>query len=338
VESRIRELEDALERERAFGHAVTDAIHCPLFVVDAAGAISFGGVNVAAEELFGRREEELVGERFAGAIVAPDDRSLAEAWLAADGGTGGEVELRCVAGDGSLRIVTWMSRRLDAALEPRYLLVGLDVTDWRRQEEELRASRARLVEAADAERRRLERNLHDGAQQRLVALSLSLRLAESRLRDQPEAAAVVAGLRAELLEALDELRELAHGLHPAVLTHHGLTPALEGIAARVPIPVDVDVSLAERLPEAAEVAAYYVVAESLTNVQKYAGAQSAAVAVSRADGVAHVEVRDDGVGGADAAGGSGLRGLADRVEALGGRLAVESPPGRGTRVVADIPL
>jgi signal transduction histidine kinase len=203
--------------------------------------------------------------------------------------------------------------------------------------EELKGSRARIIEAAQAERQRLERNLHDGAQQRLVALSLELGLLEERFADDAEAMAALEQTRREVTESLRELRELAQGIHPAVVTGHGLAVALKTLAARAQVPVRLTVDLDGRLPEREEVAAYYVVAESLTNVAKYACASSAAVEVRQADGRLVVEVVDDGVGGADTGGGSGLRGLADRVEALGGRLRVWSPVGGGTRVEAEIP-
>jgi signal transduction histidine kinase len=203
--------------------------------------------------------------------------------------------------------------------------------------DELRGSRARIVEATQRERQRLERDLHDGAQQRLVALALELKLLETRFAKDPEAKQAVDSVRRELTESLDELRDLARGIHPAVLSGHGLAVALESVAARAPVPVKLDVTLDERVPEAVEVAAYYLVAESLTNVAKYAEASSATVAVTRVDRELVVEVADDGVGGADGEAGSGLRGLADRVEALDGRLRIWSPQGGGTRVRAEIP-
>ena len=201
--------------------------------------------------------------------------------------------------------------------------------------EELAASRARIVAAGDAERRRLERNLHDGAQQRLVSLALMLRLAARRHPDDRDLS--LAG--EELGHALQELRELARGIHPAVLSERGLEPAVRAVADRAPVPVELAVGFDERLPEAVEAAAYYVVSEALTNVAKYAGASFVRVTIERVDGgrVARIAVSDDGAGGADPAGGSGLRGLADRVEALGGRLAIDSPPGAGTTLRADIP-
>ena len=215
----------------------------------------------------------------------------------------------------------------------------MDVSERKRQEEEVRASRSRIVAATDAARRRLERNLHDGAQQRLAALSLSLRLAESRLPTDPaQAAELLTAARDELARALDELRELARGLHPNVLTDRGLGPALESLVLRSPFPVDVEVP-GERLAPAIEAAAYYVAAEALANVAKYAHAASAGVHIAEDDerGEIVVEVMDDGIGGADPSRGSGLKGLEDRVAALDGTLEVESPPGAGTRIRARIP-
>jgi signal transduction histidine kinase len=210
--------------------------------------------------------------------------------------------------------------------------------ELRARVEELQTSRARLVEISMFERRRLERDLHDGAQQRLVALSLQLGLARRKLADDPGVGATMLDdARTELERALEELRELARGIHPAVLTDRGLEPAVEALAARTPLPVDVEAMLNDRLPAAVEAAAYFVVAESLTNVAKYAQADHAAVRVGRQDGFAVVEVSDDGVGGADPTAGSGLRGLADRLAALDGRLEVHSPPGGGTVVRANIP-
>jgi signal transduction histidine kinase len=203
--------------------------------------------------------------------------------------------------------------------------------------EELKGSRARIIEVGQTERQRLERDLHDGAQQRLVALSLELGLLEERFEGDPDAKAALDQTRREIMESLRELRELAHGIHPAVVTGHGLAVALKTLVARAPVPVRLTIDLDGRLPERQEVAAYYVVSESLTNVAKYASASSAAVEVRLADGRLLVEIVDDGIGGADTRRGSGLRGLADRVEALGGRLRIWSPGGGGTRVEAEIP-
>jgi signal transduction histidine kinase len=203
--------------------------------------------------------------------------------------------------------------------------------------EELRGSRARVVEAGQRERQRLERDLHDGAQQRLVALSLNLGMLQTRLGADPEAAALLTEARTEIAVSLAELRDLARGLHPAVVSDHGLAVAVESLAARAPVPVRLTVDLPGRLGEAVEVAAYYVVCESLANVGKHARATTASVDVCRVGDQLEVEIVDDGVGGADTERGSGLRGLADRVEALDGVLRVWTPRGGGTRVRAELP-
>jgi signal transduction histidine kinase len=204
--------------------------------------------------------------------------------------------------------------------------------------QELRASRVRIVESADAARRRIERDLHDGAQQQLVALAIELRTARSRLERDPRAAAELLEAAARDLEAaIRELRELARGIHPAVLSDRGLRAALEALAHRIPLPVEIDGSPERRLPETVEAAVYFVVAEALTNVTRYARAGHARVAVTRNGDRVVVEVADDGIGGADPAKGTGLRGLVDRVAALDGRFEVDSPPGRGTTVRAVIP-
>jgi PAS domain S-box-containing protein len=216
-------------------------------------------------------------------------------------------------------------------------LVGIALANAEARQE-LAASRARIVEAGDAERRRLERNLHDGAQQRLVALSLALRVCERKLEQgDEEAGELLRRARDELADALAELRELARGIHPAVLTDHGLVPALEMLAERADVPVEVCAPLAERLPQPVEAAAYYIVAEALTNASKHAQASQVRVDVLRSDHSVLVAVADDGVGDADQSRGSGLRGLRDRVEALGGELAVESPAGAGTTLTARLP-
>jgi signal transduction histidine kinase len=216
------------------------------------------------------------------------------------------------------------NERLDAELRARY--------------EELRASRARLVAAADAARRRIERDLHDGAQQRFVSLALTLRLARNRVEADSQVAELLDRSLEELDAGLGELRELARGIHPAVLSERGLGPALESLAARAPVPVRCVALPDERLPLPVETAAYFVVAEALTNVARYAQASEADVAVTRENGRAVIEVRDDGIGGADPKAGSGLRGIEDRVAALDGRLAVRSPVGGGTVVRAEIPV
>ena len=190
-----------------------------------------------------------------------------------------------------------------------------------------------------AERRRLERNLHDGAQQRLVALALDLSLVQAKIEADPDGAAhLLAAAREELALAIEELRELARGLHPPILTERGLRPALESLARRAPIPVRLEAPLSQRLPEAVEAAVYYLVAEALTNAAKHARAESAIVRLTVCGGCARIEIGDDGVGGAKVRDGGGLRGLAERLEGLGARLEVDSPPGEGTTLTGEIPL
>jgi signal transduction histidine kinase len=196
------------------------------------------------------------------------------------------------------------------------------------------------VEASDAERRRVERNLHDGAQQRLVALSFALRRAHTQLPADaaPELTSTLEAASDQLKAALAELRELARGIHPAILTEAGLGPALRSLAKDSPVPVTVRLDLPDALPAPVVAAAYFVAAEALANVAKYADAGRVELAAEAGRGQLRIEIADDGRGGADPAAGSGLRGLADRVAALGGRLDVRSPVGGGTRVVATLPL
>ncbi len=210
--------------------------------------------------------------------------------------------------------------------------------ELRAKVEEVRASRSRLVEVGWRQRRRLERDLHDGAQQRLVSLALTLRMARDRLGpDGGDAAMLLDRSREELELALSELRELARGIHPAVLADRGLNAAVASLADRAPLPVEVRQVPAERLPEHIELTAYFVISEALTNITKYAAASQAWVRVTHANGRLLLEVGDDGVGGADVARGTGLRGLADRLDAIEGRLYIESEPGRGTTVRATMP-
>jgi PAS domain S-box-containing protein len=298
-------------------------------------------------------------------IVHPDDRQWVEVELRAarpraDAALGAAVdarrsltiEYRIVRADG---VVRWVLERATTVLDQqgRVCLDGVifDVTERREAEErlrrqeaeaaqarELRASRTRIVEAADAARRRLERDLHDGAQQRFVSAALMLQLARRKAD----------GASGEVLELLDravsdlgaglaDLRELAHGIHPAVLTDRGLPAALESIALRSPVPVTLEGALAARPDPAVETALYFTALEALTNVAKYAEASGVTVRLGEEDGHVEVAIRDDGRGGATLDAGSGLRGLVDRLGAVGGRLEVESAPGAGTTVRAVVP-
>jgi signal transduction histidine kinase len=225
---------------------------------------------------------------------------------------------------GAAASLALMNERLEAELRAK---VG-----------ELRRSRERMLRIGLEERRRLERDLHDGAQQRLVAMALNIRLARAKLNEDPLAAdQLLASAGEELDSALEELRELARGIHPAVLSDRGLSTALETLASRAPVPVELAELPDDRLPEAVELAAYFVVAEALTNVAKYAKATYAKVEVARENGRLLVEVEDDGVGGANPENGTGLRGLADRIAVLEGRLEIDSQRGKGTTVRAQIP-
>jgi PAS domain S-box-containing protein len=311
--------------------------------------------NPAAERIFGWTREEMVGR--GGLPMAPAERraeseDLFERVLA--GESVNDLETLRQRKDGSLVPVSIAA----APVRDGYgrvvsnMVAYTDITERKAQDaevhrlnaelharlEDLAASRARIVTAGDVERRRLERNLHDGAQQRLVTLSLSLRLALAKLDSDPDAARTAfeeAG--DELSRALEDLRELARGLHPAVLSDRGLRAAVEMLAGRSPVPTEIAEIPDERLPEPVEAASYYLIAEALTNVAKYAQASAVQVRVVAHDGRVLVEVSDDGVGGADPSTGSGLRGLADRVEALGGSLEVASPAGAGTSLRAEIP-
>jgi PAS domain S-box-containing protein len=288
-------------------------------------------------------------------IIHPDDCEAVKQAVATatDDGEPFVLEYRIVRPDGGVR---WVLDRGQLVPGPggRLWMDGaiFDITERRAAEEalrrheiqqarteELRASRVRIVQAADAARRKIERDLHDGAQQRLVALALDVRLARARVeRDPASAADFLEQLGTELAEASAELRELARGIHPAVLTERGLGPAITALADRAPVPVDIVELPEDRLPAAAETTAYFTVSEALTNVAKYAQATHASVRLACEEDALVVEVRDDGVGGAQASAGSGLSGLADRVGACDGALSVTSPPGEGTLVRAVLPL
>ena len=228
--------------------------------------------------------------------------------------------------------------RVAPAGRDEVVAVVRDVTELRQAMRDLTDSRSRIVAAGDAERRRIERNLHDGAQQRLVTVALHLHLVKRRLETDPtEVPQLIDSAQTELSLALEEIRELVRGLHPRLLSDRGLAPALAGLAERALLPVEIVETPSERLPPAVEAATYYLVAEALANAAKHSRASRVTVRVSAKDDSTSVEVADDGVGGADPDTGSGLRGLADRVAALGGVLDVESQPGRGTTLRARLP-
>jgi PAS domain S-box-containing protein len=300
--------------------------------------------NPAAERMFGYSRDEAIGEDLGDLVVPPSLRDGHRRGLARYLESGGgnyldrRVEIRGMRSDGREFPVELTITQIDLPGSPVFTGFIRDITERKLAEEELAASRARLVESADTERRRLERNLHDGAQQHLVGLSLKLGLASASLEARPQRARRLLDESREDLElALEELRELARGIHPAVLTERGLRDALAALGDRSPVEVAISALPPERLPERVEVAVYFLVAEALTNVARYADVDRATVSIRREEAVAIVEVSDRGRGGASMEAGTGLRGLADRVEALGGTLELDSPVGGGTRLRAAIP-
>ena len=333
--------ERALERERDFSRAVVRSTPSFLALVDEDGIML--GVNHALERAAGIPEESWIGSPFWTLFIAEQDvpRAREDFTRLREGDPPGVVEYEHVAPSGERLVVDWTATVVhDAEGRVRYLLCGLDVTARKHVEEEIRRSRARIVSAGDAERKRLERNLHDGAQQNLVSVSHAVHLAVRELRLDPEKAEEhLDRALTELTRAHEELRELARGLHPQILTLQGLGAAVRALAARAPISVTVvTVDDAERWTPLVESAAYFVVSEALTNVLKYARATSATIRVAPRDEVLVVEVADDGCGGAKPSEGSGLGGLRDRVEALDGTFVLDSPPGAGTRIRVELPL
>ena len=327
-----------LQRSRFFRAATVTGVIDRLAVgrgehdVEGSLAVALGDPSLAVAYWLPEREEYVDREGRPVTLPAQDAGSVATEITHQGRRVGALVHDRTLSEDSEL--MRAVAGAAGLALENERLEVEL-----RARLRALRASRARIVAVGDAERRRLGRDLHDGAQQRLISLLLDLQLARERWEDEPSSSRELVDRALESARAaVEELRDLASGIHPAVLSQRGLDAALESLATRSPVPVELDVVLDERLPAAAETAAYFVVAEALTNVAKYAEATYASVTVRRANGHAVIEVRDDGIGGADAAAGSGLLGLGDRVGALDGSIELESPRGRGTVVRARIPL
>ena len=337
-----RKAEDSVRASEARNRAILDSSLDAVITMNHHGKVL--EFNRAAEEIFGYPSADVIGREMAELIVPPSLREQHRRGLARYLETetptvlDTRLDMTAVRADGSEFPVELTITRI--ALPGPVAFTGYvrDITERRRADKELKESRARIVEAADEERRRIELNLHDGAQQHLVSLALKLRNAAESLDDEPALAReLLEQADLELAVAIEALRELAHGIHPAVLSERGLRPALEGLAARSPLAVRIEQLPEWRLPAAVEVAAYYLAAEALTNALKHAQANSASVRVAAEDGLAVIEIADDGIGGATVEGGSGLPGLADRVEALGGSLSVHSPPGSGTRIRAEIP-
>jgi PAS domain S-box-containing protein len=333
-----RHAEEAVHASETRLRAMLEAALDAVVTMDHRGRVV--GWNHAAETTFGYRADEVVGREMADLIVPPSLRAAHRKGLARFLETEHPVsldkrlELKGMHKNGTEFPVELTITRIALPGPPTFTGYLRDITDRLQAEAELRASRARLVEVADAERRRIQRNLHDGAQQRLTAVLLSL----GRLRESPgERDTLLDGAIDELSAGLQEIRELASGLHPSVLSERGLERALEAVVLHAPVPVELRTDIDQPLSEQVEAAAYYVVAEGLANVHKHAGASQVAVNARAEDERLCVEVLDDGKGGADEEG-TGLRGLSDRVEALGGHLTLASPPGGGTRLFAEIPL
>jgi PAS domain S-box-containing protein len=326
VEATSREVE---ARHRALVDALPDLIlrlRADGTYLEVGGDVS--KLHNAPESVVGSTVPELLPPDVAEQLMRCIETSLAQ-------GTPATVEYRLPTLDGEVRD---FEVRIAPSAPDEVVAVVRDVTDLRRAVRELKESRARVVAAGDDERRRIERNLHDGAQQRLVTVALHLHLVKRRLEMDPAGVAeLVDSAQTELTLALEEIRELVQGLHPRLLSERGLEPALTGLAERSLVPVEIAETPAERLPAAVEAAAYYVVAEALANAAKHSRASLVTVRVAAAETSTTVEVADDGAGGADPAGGSGLRGLADRVAALGGVLEIESRAGEGTKLCAELP-
>jgi PAS domain S-box-containing protein len=333
-----RHAEEAVRASESRLRAVLEAALDAVVSMDHRGRVV--GWNHAAETAFGFRADEAIGREMADLIVPPAYRDAHRRGLARFLQTrepvllDKRIELTGVHKNGTEFPVELTITKIALPGPPSFTGYLRDITDRKQAEADLRASRARLVEVGDAERQRIQRNLHDGAQQRLTAVLLHL----GRLRESPtDHGELLDRAIAELAEGLQEIRELASGLHPAVLVERGLDAALEAIALRAAVPIELRTQIGRPLPDQVQAAAYYVVAEGVANANKHAGASRVVVRTSTDDGALVVEIADDGGGGADHEG-SGLRGLADRVEALGGTVTLESPAGGGTCLLARIPL
>jgi PAS domain S-box-containing protein len=332
----------ALRAKEARHRAMLDAALDCVVTMDHEGRVV--DFNQAAERTFGYRADDAIGRDMAELIIPPELRERHRRGLARYLETNEatlldrRIEITGAHADGTTFPVELTITRIDLPGPPTFTGYLRDITDRKAAEAELKASRARIVEAGDSARRRIERDLHDGAQQRLVELALDLRMAIARLEDDPsQARELLDAALDDLGEATTELRELARGIHPAALTEGGLRPALEALVGRSSIPARLVAVPDERFAPAVEATAYFAVAEAVTNAARYSGAARVEVEAVRRDDRLCVEVRDDGKGGADPAAGSGLRGLADRLAALDGALEVTSRPGGGTTVRAELP-
>jgi len=330
-----REAEAAVHDSEARKRAMLDAALDAVITIDAGGRIV--EVNAAVEDIFGHSPESLIGREMASALVPDHLRGAHRRGLARPSGQliGRRIEITAMHADGTELPVELTITRIDVPGPPMYTGYVRDITDRLARERELKDSRARIVAAADEARRRLERDLHDGAQNRLLAIALDLKLLQNGVTG--ELAEQLTEVREELKLATDELRELARGIHPSILTELGLVAALRTLSRRSPLTVDFTYDSEERCPAPVEAAAYFLAAEALTNVVRYADATRVALHVHRTESGLTVTIKDDGRGGADPLAGSGLRGMQDRLAALDGTLTIDSPPGAGTTVTGVIP-
>jgi PAS domain S-box-containing protein len=320
---------------------VLDAALDPGIAIDAGGRVLHW--NRSAERTFGYSAEQAVGREMSELIVPERHRDAHKrgvARLVAGGDPillDQRVETQATGADGRERPVELTVTRLPQQGEPVFVGYVRDISDRVAAEQELRESRHRLLEAAYAARRRFERDLHDGAQQRLIGTGIALQLLRTHVEDGSELAELIDEARAELQSATEELRDLARGLHPAVLTQGGLRPALRALTGRAPIPVAIAGTPQRRLPIAVETTAYFTLAEGLTNVARHSGATRAEITIEDGEELLRVTLVDDGCGGAAIGAGSGLSGLRDRAAALDGTLWVDDAPGGGTRLVLEVP-
>src|SRR4051794_7493911 len=333
---------ESLRAKEARHRAMLDAaLDCVVTMDHQGHVVDF---NPAAERTFGYAASEVVGRDMAELIIPPELRERhrrgLQRYLSSSEAAvlDRRLEITGMRADGTTFPVELTITRIAVPGPPTFTGYLRDITDRKAAEAEVKESRARIIQAADESRRRLERDLHDGAQQRLVELALDLRMTQAHLDDDPEEARVLLANALEGLgDAIGELRELARGIHPAALTEGGLRPALEALAARSSVPARIVAVPDARFSAPIEATAYFTVAEALTNAARHAAAQHIEIELSHPPNPLRVEVRDDGCGGALSNGGSGLRGLTDRLAALDGQLHVESPPGEGTLLLAEIP-
>jgi PAS domain S-box-containing protein len=334
----LRESLAELERNRELLNAIANTAPSLLCILDTDGRVRDRATNIAFEDTLGYTTSEAGGVIFWERYVPPEDAEAVRAAIedVIAGGVPRERDGRWVKRSGETIDVAWSCAALpEIESGPLFLVCGTDIGERTRQAEELRKSRARVVTAGDEARKRFERDLHDGAQQHLVAVRLALQMIRKKAIE-PDISEAIEHAIAEIDETVQELQELGRGIHPAVLGQ-GLTPAVDQLARRSTVPVALEVT-ERRYDPNVEAAAYYVVSEALANVAKHARADHVSVRIAENDGHLCVDVADDGLGGADAESGSGLHGLADRVAALDGTLRIESPSGEGTRVRARIPL